>query len=311
MTTYSARRLPRQPGRSGWSAILPERAPTPPLETRETADVAIVGAGFAGLSAAHRLAELDPALKVAVLEAGTVGDGPQGRNSGFMIDLPHDLASDDYAGAGPDNDRRQIAHNRIAIGFARAFADRAALPREVFDPSGKINAAATGAGDAHNRAFAAYLATLGEPTTLLDAQAMQDLTGTGFYTSGLHNPGAVMIQPAAYVRALAAALGNGPTLYERSPVTAIARDGGAWRLDTPKGSVAAAKVILANNGHAASFGFFPRQLMHVFTYASMTRALTPDEIHRLGGAARWAVTPADPMGTTVPVSYTHLRAQET
>ena len=39
--------------------------------------------------------------------------------------------------------------------------------------------------------------------------------------------------------------------------------------------------------------------MHVFTYASMTRALTAEEVTALGGAPRWGVLPADPMGTTV------------
>ena len=58
-------------------------------------------------------------------------------------------------------------------------------------------------------------------------------------------------------------------------------------------------MILAVNGHAESFGYFERRLMHVFTYASMTRALTVDEVARLGGAPIWGATPADPMGTTV------------
>ena len=84
-----------------------------------------------------------------------------------------------------------------------------------------------------------------------------------------------------------------------SPVLKITRAGTAWRLDTPKGSVTAPKVILATNGHAESFGFHARRLMHVFTYASMTRALTRSEASALGGEPNWAVTPSDPMGTTV------------
>ena len=299
MTDIRVRRLPRQPGPAGWNALLPQRTPRPPLTGAETADVAVIGAGFAGLSAARHLSLLDPELRVAVLEAGEVGDGPAGRNSGFMIDLPHDLASDDYAGEGPDKDRRQIAQNRIAIEFARLFASEKQLPTEVFNPCGKVNAAATDSGDRHNAEFGAYLARLDEPSTLLDAQAMQELTGTSFYTSGLLTPGGVMIQPAAYVRALADSFPAQVSLHERSPVVRMQRRGGEWVVSTPKGRVTAACVILATNGHAESFGFFSHRLMHIFTYASMTRVLDANEVRRLGGAPHWAVTPADPMGTSV------------
>jgi glycine/D-amino acid oxidase-like deaminating enzyme len=58
-------------------------------------------------------------------------------------------------------------------------------------------------------------------------------------------------------------------------------------------------VVLAVNGHAESFGFFRRRLIHVFTYASMTRELSAGEVGALGGRPVWACTPADPMGTTV------------
>lgn len=299
MTTLTAKRLPRQPGPAGWNAILPDRAPNPVLEGDRVADVVVIGAGFAGLSTARRLAQLDPELDVVVLEAGQVAEGPAGRNSGFMVDLPHDLSSDDYSGAGPEEDKARIRHNRIAIGFARDLADETRMPQEVFDTSGKINAAATEAGDRHNRNFATYLMTLGEPSHLMDAAEMRDLTGGTFYRSGLRTPSAVIIQPAAYIRQLAATLGERVTLYEHSPVQSLSNTGADWRVVTPKGNVTAPKVILATNGHAESFGLFRRRLMHVFTYASMTKVLTADEIAAVGGAPRWGVTPSDPMGATV------------
>ena len=56
------------------------------------ADYLIIGGGFAGLSAARRLNQLEPTAKIVVLEACDIGEGPAGRNSGFMIDLPHNLA---------------------------------------------------------------------------------------------------------------------------------------------------------------------------------------------------------------------------
>jgi len=291
-----ARRLPRQPGPAGWNRLLPPSPPPRVLDRATTADLAIIGAGFAGLSAARRAKQIDPALDVVVLEAGRVGDGPAGRNTGFMIDLPHDLASEGYAGAAADSDRAQTFLNRRAIAFAAEAAREYGLGREVFDPAGKTNAAASPAGDAQNRAYADHLARMDEPCQLLDAAGMARLTGTDFYTSGLYTPGTVMLQPAAYVRGLARGLQPGVTLFEDTPVTEIARQGHRWSLVTPRGCVSTPRVILANNRHAESFGFFSRRLLHVFTYASMTARFPSD---RLPGALCWGVTPADPMGTTV------------
>ena len=86
-------------------------------------------------------------------------------------------------------------------------------------------------------------------------------------------------------------------IYEESAVTHLNRVGEGWLAKTAKGSVAAPKVILAVNGMAGKFGFTGR-LMHIFTYASMTRALDKDEVKCLGGKPKWGATP-DPMGTTV------------
>ncbi|MCY4334988.1 MAG: FAD-binding oxidoreductase [Litoreibacter sp.] len=287
----AAKRLPVQPGPAAWNALLGARDAQPALEGKVNVDVAVIGAGFAGLSAARRLAQNDPTLRVAVLEAGEIAEGPAGRNSGFMIDLPHDLASDSYL----HDDASETHLNRSAIAFAKEVAAEIGMGRDVFDPCGKVNAAASARSDQHNRDYAEHLAARNEPYRLLDARDMQELTGTEFYTSGLFTPGTVVIQPAAYIRGLAGVLPASVTLYENSPVTSLERNG-TWRLNTPNGSVTSPKVILANNGHAESFGLFRRQLMHVFTYASMTESL-PEAV--LGGEPTWGVTPSEPMGTTV------------
>ena len=108
-----------------------------------------------------------------------------------------------------------------------------------------------------------------------------------------------MIQPALYIRELGRAVATGAQIYENSAVIHLDRAGDGWLARTAKGSIAADKVILAVNGMAEKFGYFTGRLMHIFTYASMTRALTADEVKRLGGVPKWGATPADPMGTTV------------
>lgn len=291
-------RLPRDPGPAGWNRLLPEAEPASPLEGKITADWLIIGAGFAGLAAAHRLSKEQPGDSIVVLDAVRVGDGPAGRNSGFMIDLPHDLTSADYGGA-LDADLAQTEDNRRGIRHAQAMAQDYGLSEEAFALSGKINGAATAKGGAHNASFARHLAAMGETFEVFDADQMREITGTPYYKSGLFTPGTAMIQPAMFVRGIAKGLrSNRVLIHEMSPVTALERDGD-WIARTPKGQVTAPRVILAVNGHLNSFGFLPGRLMHVFTYASMTRALGPEEVARLGGDAQWGITPADPLGTTV------------
>ena len=108
-----------------------------------------------------------------------------------------------------------------------------------------------------------------------------------------------MIQPALYIRGIAGGIAaKGVQIYENSPVLALEQRQD-WQITTPKGRITAPRVILAVNGHAGSFGQFRGRLMHIFTYGSMTRALSEAEVASLGGQPTWGLTPADPLGTTV------------
>lgn len=300
MQALTARRTPVHRGPAGWSAILPGQPAPEVLEGDLTADFAVVGGGFAGLSAARRLHQLNPQARIVVLEATRIAEGAAGRNSGFMIDLPHDISSDDYSGHGAGSDAAIIALNRHAIGFAREAVADYGIDGNYFDPAGKVNGAASAKADALNRSYAQHLSSLGEASEHLDGQQMFDLTGSRHYVSGLYTPGTVMLQPAGYIRGLAAGLRrDGVRVFENSPVTGLTRKGRGWEIATPRGKVGAAYVILANNGHLESFGFARGRLMHVFLYASMTVDLDAAALAALGGQPRWGITPSDPMGTTM------------
>ncbi len=296
--SYSASRLPNFASPAAWSEILGQGTKFPSLRGACKADVVVVGAGFAGLSAARRLLQLDGRLKITVLDALDIAEGSAGRNSGFMIDLPHDLASDDYAGSG--DEAALISLNRQAIYFARQAAEEYDIDPAFVDPAGKVNGAASATADAHNRSYGAHLKQLGEASEVLDAQAMAELTGSSYYVSGLYTPGTVLLQPAGYIRGVVSGLARaGVAIHPRSAVTGFKRDGETWRVQTKQGSVTAPKIILATNGHIESFGIARGRLMQIFLFASMTPELDAEQLGLLGGAPRWGVTPSDPMGTTV------------
>ncbi len=298
MSEINVTQMPHDPGVTGWNAILPAAPPPSPLDQDVTADWLVIGGGFTGLAAARRLSQMCSGDKIVLLDACRIAEGPAGRNSGFMIDLPHDLASEDYGGV-LDADRTQIRLNRAAISFAEEAAQDYHMPPEAFQKVGKINAAASAKGLKHTQDYAGHLTKLGEHHRFLDAADMRALSGSSYYQGGLFTPGTAMLQPALFVRSLAQGLARNVSIHENSPVKALARQGTSWRASTPAGSVCAKRVILAVNGHVESFGFYPRRLMHIFLYGSMTRALTDQECATLGGEPTWGFTPADPMGTTL------------
>lgn len=300
MTDRVIRRLPVDTGTSGWLAISRRAMPVRTLDTDMHADWLVVGAGFAGLSAACRLRQLRPYDKIAVVDAHEVGQGPAGRNSGFMIDVPHNLSSGEYSVADEASTLLEIAQNRLAIAFAAEAAREYGMSSATFDPAGKINAAATERGLGLNEKFACSLRRIGERHETLDAATMREIAGSSYYLGGLYTPGAVIIQPADYIRGLAAGLAGTVDLFENSPIVELGRYGGTWKARSRRGSVTAPKVILGVNGHIQEFGHFRGRLMHMFTYASMTRPFAANEAgERKAGKARWGLLPADPMGATV------------
>ncbi|MBG6161708.1 glycine/D-amino acid oxidase-like deaminating enzyme [Labrenzia sp. EL_195] len=297
-STWSAKTLPDLPGPAAWNRILADQPAPQTLAGSTTADVVVIGAGFAGLSAARRLTQIDPALKIAVLDACRIAESSAGRNSGFMIDLPHELNSEDYAGAGDDQAITSL--NRQAIAFAGEAVEDYGINPNFFDRAGKINGAASAKAVQHNESYATHLQGLGEAFDMLDAAQMTEITGSRHYLSGLYTPGTIMLQPAGYVRGLVDGLRRvGVRIFEHSPVHRFLRQGGAWKVVTPEGDIATQKIILTVNGHLESFGFERDRLMQLFLFAVMTPELDADAVSRLGGSPRWGVTPSDPMGTTM------------
>ena len=298
-------KLPKNPGVTGWKEILPKRKINPKLSDHINADYLIIGGGFAGLSAARRINQINKEAKIAVLEACEIGEGPAGRNSGFMIDLPHNLASDDYLGS-LEKDREQTLINRSAIEFAKSASEEYEMPPEAIRLVGKTNAAASEKGMKFNTEYAKHLDKTSESYKMLNAEEMKDLTGIDYYMNGLWTPGTAMLQPALYIQSLADGVtqNENVTLYENSPVIDL-EDAGShdgqkvWKAKTSLGSISSPKVILAVNGIVERFGFFQNRLMTIFTYSSLTRELTSDESSMLGGSKEWGLTSADAMGSSV------------
>ncbi|MCB1376760.1 MAG: FAD-binding oxidoreductase [Alphaproteobacteria bacterium] len=286
--------LPVNDKTNGWSLILPHRAPNPALAGSMKADWVVVGAGYAGLAAARRLAENRPDERIIVLEAGEAGENASGRNSGFGIDLPHVVGSgqDDLASAHAymrlsraaiDHLEDIVTRHGIACDWSRAGKYHAAVSRrgaeEMLDP------------------FIAMLERVGEPHRVLDAAQTAAELGTSYYHASVSTPGCVLMNPAGLSRGLADSLPGNVTLYENTPVIAYDRDNGV-RLTTPSGSVVAPRMIVAVNAFAAQFGYWKGRLLPFEAQASLTRPLDNDEHALIGKVKPWGLTPVNAFVST-------------
>ena len=288
--------LPKADRNNGWLEILPPLPPANPVTGCRSVDYAVVGAGFTGLAAARRLAELFPDAAIALLDAGRIGNNAAGRCSGFAIDQAHNIRTKDFA-ANLEAEKAQIAINRAGQDYLKAAVQAHAIACD-WDEGGKYHAAATGDGQLALQAYAGNLDLLRAPYRWLDAGAMQALTGSRFYRQGLHTPGTILLQPAALVLGLARTLPGNIAVFEDSPVTGVSY-GPPHRLVAGNGEITASALLLTNNGFAGQFGHCSKHLIPVVTWGSLTRPMTGAEIERLGGQGDWGIVPANPFGTSV------------
>ncbi|MEL6198042.1 MAG: FAD-dependent oxidoreductase, partial [Pseudomonadota bacterium] len=280
-------RLPKDDLSNGWSGMLPPRRPHAALTGERTADWVVLGAGYAGLAAARRLAENRPSETVAIVEAGAVGENASGRNSGFAIDLPHNV------GSSLDELDGSIRFMRLARAAIDALGGAVETHGIACDWSrdGKYHTAVSPRGvEEVLKPFSKELEALGEPQEWIQGDALVDRLGSRHFTAAVYTPGTVLMNPAALVRGLADSLPGNVTLYEGSPVIASEFRNGV-QLTTPQGTLRAPRLILAANGFAEQFGFYTGRFMHLAAHASLTRPLSEAQQQAYGVAKPWGLTP--------------------
>ena len=289
-------KLPNDDQTCGWYHVLPPPPPAVRLSGERRFEHVVLGAGFAGLAAARRLAEHLPEQELALVEAERVGYGASGRNSGFVIDLPHNFSGAEHA-AALERDRREMRLNRFGIATLKDLVERHGIDCQ-WGERGKYHAAIEDKGRRDLDGFRRALDRLAAPYRELDAGALADELGIGYYREGIHTPGCVLIQPAALARGLGASLPENLRLFEDSPVARIDY-GDEITLEFAQGTIRTKTLLLANNGFASQFGFERNRLIPIMTFGSLTRPLTEAEQAALGGEPDWGVIPADHLGTTL------------
>lgn len=288
--------LPDNDPHNGWSALLPKRSPKPVLEHELEAEFLVIGGGFAGLAAARRLAELRPGADIIVLEAEQVGEGAQGRNSGFAIDIPHNVGSSLAELAQAEQHARL---SRAAIDALKAAVDAHQIDCD-WRQDGKYHTAVSQRGVKQVLVpTRQMLDSLNEPYEWLEGAALHDRVGFEHYSTGIYTPGTVLLNPSALARGLADSLPKNVQLFEYSPVISLDLSMDVLAR-TPAGTVRAKKLILAVNGFIEQFGFYGGRLIHLAAHASLTEPMNEDQQKAMSGQRSWGITPANALvGTTL------------
>ncbi|BBK33781.1 glycine/D-amino acid oxidase-like deaminating enzyme [Stella humosa] len=256
-----------------WAATAPPGPATRPLAGDVTADVAVVGAGYTGLSTALHLAQRG--ASVVVVEAAAVGWGASGRNNGQVIPTHPRFDPDHFvAMLGPEKGEAYAALVRDSAGYTFDLIRRHGMDCEA-EQNGWIQPAHRPGRVALSRRRAEQWGRRGAPVEVLDRQQTAAVTGSDFWHGGWLNRDGGHVNPLAYARGLAhAAVAAGVRLHEASPATGLARDGQRWRVTTPGGAVLAGQVVLATNAY--SDDLWPglrRTVIPVRSYQMATRPL--------------------------------------
>lgn len=254
----------------------------PTLNGDETADVAIIGGGYCGLSAAYHLSR--SGTDVRVLEAGTIGWGASGRNGGFCSVGASFLGAAELAAIYGEDE---------ALAFFRTLVDAVRLV-ETLSTEESIDVKRQDGGVwtfAHKpsrmaelQSHADALSRIGVPARIVWAAEFSDeaFACTEQY-GALHESVGFGLNPLAYCLGLArAAIARGAKVHAQSRVIEWRREGDSHRLVTAGGSLRANRVIVAANG------WLPEELipalagrvMPVLSNIVTTRPLSDDELKR-------------------------------
>jgi len=220
-------------------------------EFPQRVDVAIIGAGFTGLSAARTLAKAG--ATIAVFDSQTVGWGASSRNGGMVLTGLKLPASTLISRYGKEATARMYAASLESIDFVENLVREEKIACD-FARCGHLEVACKAKHfDDFRRSAEATAREFGHQQRLISKNELQSEIGSAIYHGGLVDESSAGVNPARFVAGLArAAERAGAAIFEHSHVDQIQREGASgWKIATARGTLRAKNVLVATSGYTS------------------------------------------------------------
>jgi len=217
----------------------------------QQADVAIIGAGFTGLSAARTLAK--SGASVAVFDAQTIGWGASSRNGGMVLTGLKLPASTLIARYGKEATARMYAASLESIDFVEKLVREENIACD-FARCGHLEVACKPKHfDDFRRSADETARYFNHRQRLIPRDQLQSEIGSAIYHGGLVDESSAGVNPARLVAGLASAAERaGAAIFEHSHVEEIQREGArGWKIATQRGTLRAQNVFVATSGYTS------------------------------------------------------------
>ncbi len=279
-----------------WINDLNSRTNIKSLKSNHDCDWLIIGAGFTGLSAARKLAQLNPNKKIIIVDSQLAGEGASGRNSGYLVDT----TLNDGLSSNKNLEYYKKKSNIYALGIkaVRQFIKEYQVDCD-WNECGKYFASSLNVDKKILLNFSKILNKLNFEHSIFEKNKLNNLLGTNFYKIALYTKGGILLHPGKLVRSMINALTNNVELYENSHLYKWTNFKDYINCNFKNFDINTKKIIFTTNGFLKSLGIKNNYNFPITLTASMSRPLNDYEFKLIGEPEEWGVLPVRPMGATI------------